>query len=258
MLRPSTRVIATFHEQRTPEGRKRQAAGIAARLTEALVACGDQVRDEIRRWAPPSSNVPVIPNGIPLTEPAPGARESARKELGIPEGATAIGYLGGFREVKGPDKLVEAFLDQFAKKPEVQLVLIGEGALEARLRQLAQGHDNVRFAGVKMNGARLLPGLDVYAQASLSEGRSLSMLEAMAVGLPTVAHALGPVQEIHEHGKSALLVPLGDRKALGAALLQLVSDPALRERLGAEARLRSRQHGIEPMIDAYEELYRRS
>jgi glycosyltransferase involved in cell wall biosynthesis len=78
----------------------------------------------------------------------------------------------------------------------------------------------------------------------------------MAAGLPTVAHDLVPVREIHEHGTSALLVPLGDRAALGSALEQLVADPALRARLGQVAQVRARHHSIEPMADAYEALYR--
>jgi glycosyltransferase involved in cell wall biosynthesis len=128
--------------------------------------------------------------------------------------------------------------------------------MEAGLRQAAQGHANVHLPGLKMNASRLLPGFDVYAQASLSEGRSLSMLEAMSAGLPTVAHDLEPVREIHQHGETALLVPLGDRGALGGALQRLAGDRGLRERLGEAARRRARLHSIEPMVDAYEALYR--
>jgi glycosyltransferase involved in cell wall biosynthesis len=121
---------------------------------------------------------------------------------------------------------------------------------------MARGHANVHFPGMIPNASRLLPALDVYAQTSLSEGRSLSMLEAMAAGLPTLAHDLTPVREIHGHDRTALLVPLGDRAGLGSALQRLVADPRLRERLGARAREEARRHSIEPMVDAYEALYR--
>jgi glycosyltransferase involved in cell wall biosynthesis len=255
-LRPSTRVLATFHEQRTPEGNKRKAAAVAARATDALVACGAKVQKDILDWAPEGTRVPVIPNGVPLTEPTPQARVASRQELGIPEGAVAVGYLGGLREIKGPDKLLQAFLDHFEGRAGVRLVLIGAGPMEPELRRMAQGHANVHFAGLIPEAARLLPGLDVYAQTSLSEGRSLSMLEAMAAGLPTLAHDLLPVREIHENEVTALLAPLGDRAALGAALSRLATDAELRARLGAEARKRAQRHSIEPMVDAYEALYR--
>jgi len=256
MLRPSTRVMATFHEQRTPEGKKRKAANAAARITDALVACGEKVKADILGWAPAGARVPVIANGVPLTEPADGARAKARAELGVPDGALAVGYVGGLRAIKGPDKLLQAFLDRFAGREDVHLYLIGAGPMETDLRRMASGRANVHFPGLLINAARLLSGLDVYAQTSLSEGRSLSMLEAMGAGLPTVAHDLLPIREIHEDGATALLVPLGDRVALGAALERLAGDSDLRARLGAIAKQRARQHSIEPMVDAYEALYR--
>jgi glycosyltransferase involved in cell wall biosynthesis len=255
-LRPRTRVMVTFHEQRMPEGKKRHAAALAARATDALVACGDKVRQDILGWAPQSTRVPVIANGVPLESGSFTPREIGRKELGIPEGAIAVGYAGGLREIKGPDRLLQAFLDKFADRGDVHLYLIGAGAMENSLRTTARGHANVHFPGLIPNASRILPALDIYAQTSLSEGRSLSMLEAMAAGLPTLAHDLLPVREIHAHEETALLVPLGDRAGLGVALQRLVADPVLRARLGATARERARQHSIEPMIDAYEALYR--
>ncbi len=255
-LRPKTRVLATFHEQRNPEGKKRHAAALAARATDALVACGDKVRQDILGWAPGGTRVPVIANGVPLESSAFSAREAARAELRIPEGTVAIGYVGGLRDIKGPDRLLQAFLDKFADRADVRLYLIGAGPMEESLRAAARGHANVHFTGLIPNAARLLPALDVYAQTSLSEGRSLSMLEAMGAGLPTLAHDLVPVREIHGHEETALLVPLGDRAGLGSALVRLAADPQLRARLGASARERARRHSIEPMIDAYEALYR--
>jgi len=255
-LRPKTRVLATFHEQRTPEGKKRKAATLAALATDALVACGDKVKQDILGWAPGGTRVPVIANGVPMDDSAFTPRAEARAELRIPDGVVAVGYVGGLREIKGPDKLLQAFLDRFADRGDVHLYLIGTGRMEQSLRAAARGHANVHLTGLIANAARLLPALDVYAQTSLSEGRSLSMLEAMGAGLPTLAHDLVPVREIHAHEQTALLVPLGDRAALGAALQRLVVDAALRDRLGQAARLRARQHSIEPMVDAYEALYR--
>ena len=255
-LRPKTRVLATFHEQRRPEGKKRHAAALAARATDALVACGDKVRQDILGWAPVSARVPVIANGIPLEAGAFETREKARAGLNVPEGAIAIGYAGGLREIKGPDRLLQAFLDRFADRGDVHLYLIGEGPMEESLRAAARGHANVHFPGLIPNAGRVLPALDVYAQTSLSEGRSLSMLEAMAAGLPTLAHDLLPVREIHADEETALLVAPGDRAGLGAALQRLVVSPELRARLGRNAAERARSHSIEPMVDAYEALYR--
>ena len=256
-LRPKTQVMATFHEQRVPSGNKRHAASVAARLSRVLVACGDQVRDEIREWAPAGTQVSVIGNGVPLPAAASAdERQKLRAELGLAEGEVAIGYIGGLREIKGPDKLLAAFLDRFRDKPQVQLVLVGTGPLEAQLRKAALGAANVKLTGLVVGASRLLPAFDLYAQPSLSEGRSLSMLDAMAAGLPTVAHDLPPVAEIHRRGESALLVPLLDAKALGEALDRLAADPALRARMGAAARERSKAFSIDGTVDAYAALYR--
>ncbi|HET7788566.1 MAG TPA: glycosyltransferase family 4 protein [Myxococcales bacterium] len=255
-LRPRTRVMATFHEQRTPEGKKRQAASLAARATDALVACGEKVKQDILAWAPSGARVPVIANGVPLDGSGFTRRDAARAELGIGPEEIAIGYVGGLREIKGPDRLLRAFLDRFAGRAGVHLHLIGAGPMEPELKAAARGHANVHFPGLIPGAARLLPALDVYAQTSLSEGRSLSMLEAMAAGLPTVAHDLVAVREVHGNEETALLVPLGDGAALASALERLVNDAALRRKLGETARERALRHSIEPMVDAYAALYR--
>ena len=78
----------------------------------------------------------------------------------------------------------------------------------------------------------------------------------MAAGLPTLAHDLVPVREIHGHEQTAFLVAPGDRAALGSALQRLVADAQLRARLGTNARERARRYSIEPMVDAYGALYR--
>src|SRR5437899_3191053 len=141
---------------------------LAARATDVLVACGDKVREDILGWAPTGARVPVIENGIHTAAFAP--RNASRSELGIPEGAIAIGYVGGLREIKGPDRLLQAFLDKFADRGDVHLYLIGTGRMEQSLRAAARGHANVHLTGLIANAARLLPALDVYAQTSLSEG----------------------------------------------------------------------------------------
>jgi len=93
-------------------GEKRHAAALAARATDVLVACGEQVRQDILGWAPSGARVPVIANGVPLESKRFHAARAARTELGIPEGAIAVGYVGGLREIKGPDRLLQAFLDK--------------------------------------------------------------------------------------------------------------------------------------------------
>jgi glycosyltransferase involved in cell wall biosynthesis len=257
VLRPRTAVMATFHERVRPVGMVRRAVQVAARLSAAVVACGEEVRNEIVSWAPSRTRVVTINNGVKMPQQTQaGQRRLARARLGLPQRATVIGYLGRLVPEEGPDLLLQAFLDHFRSRFNVHLVMVGEGALEENLRLQAQDAPNVHLLGDVSDTAALLPGLDIYAQPSLSRGRQMAMLEAMAAGLPTVAYALPAVDEIHTDGETALLVAPRDRRAFGQALLAMVSVSALRRKLGSHARTRAQHFSIESTLAAYGSLYR--
>ena len=258
-LAPRVRVLATFHQLSPPRGRKRRAAMVGARLSSALVACGREVRAELRSWAPEGTPVVTIGNGVALPGPATAEqRARARRRMGLPEDAVAVGYLGRMHPEKGPDLLVEAMVRHTLDLPQAHLVLVGRGPLDGALRAAAVPlGPRVHLLGEVVEGAaELLAGLDVYAQPSRREGRSLSMLEAMAASLPTVAHRLPAVAELHPDGSTALLVASEDVGALGAALRSLVLDPERRAALGKAARARATAFSMEPMVEAYVRLWR--
>ena len=260
-LAPRLRVLATFHQLAPPAGRKRQAARLGARMSSALVACGTEVRDALRGWAPRGTPVVIIGNGVPLPAPVTAEqRARARVRLGLPEGAVAVGYLGRMHPEKGPDLLVEAMRRRLIDVPEAHLVLIGRGPLDEALRAAAAPlKDRAHLVGeVVDSAAELLAGLDVYAQPSRREGRSLAMLEAMAASLPTVAHRLPAVRELHQDGRTAELVPAEDVDALGSALRGLVRDPTRRRALGEAARTRVAAFSMDSMVEAYARLWRAS
>lgn len=260
-LTPRTRVVATFHQLSAPSGRKRGAARLGARLSSALVACGTEVRTELLGWVPAGTPVITIGNGVALPGPATAEqRARARDRMGLPAGAVAIGYLGRMHPEKGPDLLVEAMVRRLRDVPEAHLVLVGKGALDAALREAAAPlGSRAHLLGEIVNGAAdLLPGLDVYAQPSRREGRSVAMLEAMAAALPTVAHALPAVGELHPDGTTAVLVPPEDVDALGEAILGLVRDPERRRSLGQAARARVAAFSMDTMVEAYVRLWRAS
>jgi len=256
---PRTRVVATFHQLLPPSGRKRRAARLAARLSRALVACGTEVRTELRGWTPPGTPIVTIGNGVALPPVATAEqRARARRRLGLPVGSIAVGYLGRMHPEKGPDLLVEAMVRHLLDVPGAHLVLVGRGSLDEALRAAAAplGARAHLLGEVVDDAAGLLAGLDVYAQPSRREGRSLAMLEAMAAALPTVAHRLPAVRELHPDDATAILVPPEDTKALGAAIRALVLDPARRRALGAAARARVAAFSMETMVEAYVRLWR--
>jgi glycosyltransferase involved in cell wall biosynthesis len=258
-LRPSMKVIGTFHELRMPKGRMRVAATAAAYLSDAIVACGGEVERELQCWLPRGARLTTIFNGValPNEEPTPAEREHSRVRLGIPPNAVSVGFLGRLHQEKQPQLLLDSFLRYFRGRADVHLVFIGGGVLEKSLRAQAAREKNVHVLGEVLRDApSLLWGLDVYAHPSGREGRSLAMLEAMAAGLPTVAHDLAAVREIHVANQTALLVPLADAETFATALRRLVESGPLRERMGKAARAAARRHGVEQMVRQYASLYR--
>lgn len=258
-LAPRTRPVVTFHQIATPAGFHRAAATAASLISDALIACGNEVRACLEGWTPPGIRLELIGNGVPIG-PTPTAEERARARarMKVPEDAVVIGYLGRLHEEKGCDLLIDAFIDTLSRREDVHLVMIGRGLqeeeLHARVRQ--SGVKRVHFLGEIVSASSLLPGFDIYVQPSRREGRSLSMLEAMAAGLPTVAQGLPPIREIHVDGDTALLVPPGPKPPFAAAISRLIDDPALRQRMGERARAHVRTFSIEAMAEAYAQLYR--
>lgn len=259
-MAPWVRPVVTFHQVAAPGGLERGAAMAAAWASDALVACGNEVLTCVKGWAPPGARVELIGNGVPLgAPPSAEQRQDARRKMGVPDDALVLGYLGRLHEEKGVDLLVDAFLDGVAaQRPNVHLVLIGKGHLEAELRERVAraGCQRVHFLGEIVSASALLAGMDIYVQPSRREGRSLSMLEAMAAGLPTVAQGLPAICEIHQDGGTALLVRPEPRPAFASAITRLIDDAALRKTLGDRAREHVRAWSVEAMAESYAGLYR--
>jgi glycosyltransferase involved in cell wall biosynthesis len=146
------------------------------------------------------------------------------------------------------------------QRPDVRLVVVGDGperdALEACARELGLG-ESVRFAGIRRDARRLLAGFDIYANTSIHEGVSLTILEAMAAGLPVVATAAGGNPEVVVDGETGLVVPVRAAEAVTGALARLAADPALARRLGTAGRRRLEERfSIDRMVAEYVQVYR--
>jgi glycosyltransferase involved in cell wall biosynthesis len=194
--------------------------------------------------------VSVIDNGIPLDE-----------FLLIPErsrgSVTVFGTVGRLVDVKDHQSLIRAFQKVHRSHPECRLKLLGVGELEHDLRQLAGDlgvADAVEFCGYSSQPAKFLAGIDVFVLSSKSEGMPLTLLEAMAAGLPVVATAVGGIPEAVTP-EIGWLCPPRDTAALADRLeAALQADLPAR---GASARFRARNcYSIEIMVQRYEAVYR--
>jgi glycosyltransferase involved in cell wall biosynthesis len=151
-------------------------------------------------------------------------------------------------------------LGQVARgRPDARLVLAGEGPEREGIEMLIREHDlgrQVRLLGMRTDVPRLLAAADAFLLTSISEGIPLTVIEAMAAGLPVVATAVGGLAEVVEEGKTGLLAPAGDDAALARNLLRLAEDPGLRAEMGRRGRERAfARFSEDQMVERYRQLY---
>jgi glycosyltransferase involved in cell wall biosynthesis len=211
-----------------------------------------------RRFGGP--RVTVLHHGIDLARSVhvTAARAAARATLGLPSAAPALGTVANFTPKKDHATLLEAVAAMAPAHPDLRVLLIGSGPLEQELRVRARTLNlerSVVFTGSRGDVADILPALDVFVLSSRYEGLPVSLLEAMASGVPPVATAVGGVPEVVTDGRDGLLVPAGQPAALATAIGRLLDDVDLRSRLGAAARERARDFDIARAVRFMEQWY---
>jgi glycosyltransferase involved in cell wall biosynthesis len=184
--------------------------------------------------------------------------QGVRKELGVAKDAPLVGMVGNFRPEKGHDILLEAAVKVRQVIPDVRFVLVGHGPLETDLRRRA--HDlgldgTIIFAGGREDAPRVAGTFDLFALPSRSEGLAIALIEAMALGRPAVVTRVGGLTEVVEDGKQGLVVDPGNPDAFGRAILTLLADPDLRQKLGEAARRRAAEFDIRKAVKRHEEVY---
>lgn len=210
-------------------------------------------------WRQPRSRVRLIVNGIataafhevPPADALPGTVKAP--------GEKWVGTLAGLRRVKNLPRLVRAFA---ALPPEWRLVILGEGPERAAIEAQAATcgiADRVMLPGFVADPARAVGLFDIFALSSDSEQFPISVVEAMAAGIPVASPAVGDVADMVSAENRAFITPPGDEAALAAALGRLAADADLRGAIGAANRVRAGAEFDEGvMIAAYRETYARA
>lgn len=228
-----------------PEVSRPPAKAIEKRLLEdvhAFVTNSAAGRDSLlrHRGFPPSAVV-VARNGVGVPR-VDAARAAALRREWLGDGTLLVGCLGALYPLKGHRCLIEALPAVLRAHPRARLVLVGDGESAADLRAQARAlgvEESVLFPGyLEGDPGDALAAFDVFAHpTSQIEGLPYAILEAMALGKPVLATAVGGVPEAVADGVTGLLVPPASPAALAEALSRLV-DPGLRRRLGEAARRR--------------------
>jgi glycosyltransferase involved in cell wall biosynthesis len=232
-------------------------------LTDGILCVADQERQlAIDRRIAKTERLHVVHNGAPpceLEAEPDMALEAWRGSDGdSPPLAACIAVLR-------PQKAVHVFIDAapavLERVPQARLAVIGDGELrgelEERARSLGLG-DRLRFFDFQPPAARQLQSLDVFVLPSAWEAFPISVLEAMACGIPQVATDVGGTREAVADGQTGLLCPPDDPAALADRLVTLLSDAALRERMSEASRRRfDDRFRIETMLDGTAAVYER-
>ncbi|MEO7275689.1 MAG: glycosyltransferase [Vicinamibacterales bacterium] len=206
--------------------------------------------------------VEVIENGVDPDryDPEPD-RAAAKARIGLDPTRRFVANVARFHPVKDQATLLDAFASVAARLPDVDLLLVGDGPLRADLeRQTASLgiSGRVTFLGVRRDVPAVLAATDLFCLPSVSEAASLTLMEAMAAGLPVVVSDVGGNPEIVRAEREGLLVPRRDPRALAEALVRLLEDSELAVRCGRNGARRAREtYRLDRTIERYDEVYRR-
>jgi glycosyltransferase involved in cell wall biosynthesis len=222
-----------------------------------VIAVSQAVAESVRRSGViESSKITVVHNGIDTGRFA--------KPSGAPTDSLLVGTVGHLASIKGHDVFVRAAALIAARRPEVRFFVIGEDKspqmgyrkfLESLVAELGL-NGSVAMPGWQDDIPRLLSSLTLFVSAARSEPFGLSIVEAMAAGLPVVASASEGASEIIEDGVTGKLVPVDDAESLAKAINDLLNDPLERSRLGRNAQQAAQRYSLAQMASDTERVYR--
>jgi glycosyltransferase involved in cell wall biosynthesis len=246
-------VLTTEHSiGETHIERRKMTAGVHALyrfselFSDATIAVSEIVQDRLVRWGVPAKKITVVPNGLEVADLGfdPAARQRVREQFGIRPDTYVIGALGRLDPNKRVDLTMEAAAPMLGDR--CKILVIGRGEDQARLEAAAARlgvAENVIFGGYQADTTAMLAAFDLYVAASLQETFGLSVLEALASGLPvlyTTCPALDGIQTEHARQVTGTPDALGEeiRKEVEAGPRARNVDSAVFERYGMESVVR--------------------
>lgn len=239
----------------------RWAHSAAFRLGAAPVAIGAEVDASFRRVYGRGTHA-TIPIGIPLSRfaRAHASRQAWRQREAIPIDAFVLTCVARFAPQKNILTLLEAFATFAVEVPNALLVLVGDGPARSDIENAVASKGlggRVRILLQRRDVPEVLGASDVFVLSSDWEGTPVSIMEAMAAGLPVVATAVGGVPDLIAEGVTGRLAPPRDPRALATKMLEMALDRQARERMGrACARYAHDSLDVAAMARRYETLYR--
>lgn len=259
------KVVFTEHGRFHPDRHRYKAYvfnTFAARMTAELVSISEATREALIKYEfMPGSRIQVIYNGIRPLVRDEAVAASLRQSLGIGENDFVMGTVARLDPVKNQAMMLEAFSRFHQQCPDSWLLMVGDGPDRAMLERLASDlgiGSRTLFTGFINEPVNHLSLMDVFLLSSHTEGTSMTLLEAMSLGIPSIVTEVGGNPEIIGNRKNGLLVLPDAPESLCDAMVELYDDVALRKRLesGALEVFESR-FSAQAMVSSYMNVYRR-
>ncbi len=258
-----TKVVFTEHGRFHPDSyswKRRVMNPLLGRATSAIVAISGATAQALAHyeWFARKS-IEVVYNGISIGEKTNDAEQ--REMMGINAGDVVFGTITRFDTIKNLPMMIDAFQQVCKDNTNARLLLVGDGEerqnIETRVKKYDL-QDKVIFAGYQKDTQRYMSVIDVYLLTSFSEGTSMTLLEAMAMGVCSIVTAVGGNVEIIEHGVSGITVASEDVADLSGWMAKLAGDRQQRELLGDGARrVFAERFSVQTMIRQYSDIYDR-
>lgn len=227
------------------------------RFTFATVVCATSQRQLLASEGVDPEKIVHIPNGIPVEEVvAAVAGGPSKADLGLPEGVPIAMQVGVFRPEKNQLGAVESFPRLLERVPDAHLVFVGDGEGRPQVERRANevGGGRIHFLGLRDDVPALLALADLMLLPSISDAMPMVVLEAMALGVPTVATDVGDVREVLGAG-AGVCVPAGDNAAFATACANLLADPQRLAAISTVARDTVRSFDSAAMTHRYAALF---
>jgi len=231
----------SFHEDQQPLIKKIRIMGeqLLTRKTDVNISVSAANQRSGQKYIPGFQSV-HINYGIDQRKFDPSRPpKDVRSELGIPKDVTLVLFVARFTHQKQPLRLISAFAKVVKQRPDLRLLMVGDGEQKQQALDMVKQlgiESQVIFSPFRQDVPDVLASADIFVLPSLWEGLPIGLLEAMAMGKAIIVTRVDGAPEVIQHNENGLLIPVETMdEAIPQAILQM-TDPALRARLGEQAR----------------------
>ena len=258
------KVVFTEHGRFYPDVRKIKRTLInpwLIKITNEVTAISEATRIALHKYENfPLNRIKVIYNGIPKSFGVDVTNNrNLEDEVGLRQNDIILGTVSRLDPIKNHSMIINALKLILEKHCNIRLLIVGDGPERSKLEKMVDSFglgSKVIFTGYRRDTQRFYKLMDIFLLTSFSEGTAMTLLEAMATGLPCIATGVGGNPEIVLDGDTGFIVPSNDYEALAVKISVLLENPELRVKMGKAGRGRFEKHFTAcQMAVQYEAIY---